>query len=120
MNRREFLGQALAVPMAGAAIVAAACGGDDGGAATVDARPRDCLANGTQVSISGDHAHDMQVPVADIQAGSPVTYTLGGADHTHTCMVTTAQFGQLASNQSVMTRSSFDAGHSHPITIGCA
>jgi hypothetical protein len=118
MNRREFLGEALAVPLAGAAVLAAACGGDDG-AVGVDAGPPNCLQNGTSVRVFGDHTHVMEVSVADIQAGTDHTYTLTGADHDHTALVTSIQFGLLASNQSVSLRSSVTLGHSHAISIGC-
>jgi hypothetical protein len=118
MNRREFLGEALAVPIAGMAVFSAACGGDDGGGTAIDAGPPNCLANGTAVQVAGGHTHPLQVPVADIQAGSTRTYTLDG-DHTHMVTITAAQFGQLAGNTEVMTRSTTTLGHSHPITIRC-
>lgn len=117
MNRREFLGDALAKPLAGLAVLAAACGDDAG--ANVDASPPSCLTNGTIITISANHGHSLTVPIADIQAGVDVTYELQGGDHTHMVTITAANFGQLASNNAIQVRSTNDAAHSHPIAIGC-
>lgn len=118
MNRREFLGSSLARPLAGLAVLAAACG-DDGAGTPIDAAPPSCLQNGTMAVISGNHGHVLMVPIADIQAGTNKTYDLGGTDHTHTVTLTAMQFGLLASDQSATARSTVDAGHAHPITIRC-
>ena len=117
MNRRDFLGQALARPVAGLTILAAACG-DDGGA-TADAREPSCLQNGTSVTIAANHGHGLDIPVADIQAGAERTYLISGGDHEHMVTISAANFGLLASNQQVQVRSTTDAAHSHPITIAC-
>ncbi|HVV88595.1 MAG TPA: hypothetical protein VHE35_36375 [Kofleriaceae bacterium] len=119
MNRREFLADCLAVPVAGLAVVSAACGSDDAGA-TVDAGPPNCLQNGTQVTIFANHGHSMIVSIADIQAGADKVYELAGTDHTHMVTVTASGFGMLAGDQSVTVRSTTDAGHSHAISIACA
>lgn len=118
MNRRDFLGASLAGPMAGLAVLAAACGGDDG-VAPIDAAPS-CLQNGTVVAIASNHGHSMLVSIADIQAGQDKTYELGGSDHTHTVTLTARNFGLLAGDQPVPVRSTVDAGHSHAINVRCA
>ena len=117
MNRREFLGEAVAGPLAGLAILAVAC--DGGGDAPIDATPS-CLQNGTRVTISGNHGHALVIPIADIQAGADKTYELGGTDHTHEVTLTSRNFGLLASDQTVPVRSTTTNGHSHPISIACA
>ena len=117
MNRREFLGEALAGPLAGLAVLAVAC--DGGGAAPLDAAPS-CLQHGTRVTIASNHGHSLIISIADIQAGADKTYELAGTDHTHMVTVTARSFGLLASDQTVPVRSTTDAGHSHAISIACA
>jgi hypothetical protein len=96
---------------------AAACGYDGG--ANVYAAPASCLQNGTMSIIAGNHGHNLVVSVADIQAGADKTYTLAGTDHEHMVTVTAANFGVLASDQSVQVRSTSGGGHTHAITISC-
>ena len=118
-TRREFLTGAVAGPLAGLAVLSAACG-DDGGGVSVDAAEPSCLTNGTSVVITGNHGHVLMVTVADIQAAADLTYDIGGGDHTHSVTLTQQHFRLLASNQPVMVRSTTDLGHSHPITVRCA
>ena len=118
MNRRDFLGQSLATPLAGLAVLAAACG-DDGNGSTLDAGPPSCLQHGTTVVIAANHGHMLQVAIADIQAGVDKTYELTGGDHSHMVTITALQFGMLSGDQPISVRSTVEASHTHPITIGC-
>lgn len=118
MNRRTFLVSVLARPAAGLAVVAAACGGDDG-APPIDAAPVSCLEHGTSALIFNNHGHVIMVSKEDVAAGATRTYDIGGGDHSHTVTITAALFARLASDQPVMVTSSVDLGHSHDISIRC-
>ena len=113
MTRRELLA-AL-----GAGALLAACGGDDGGSA--DANNGNCSANGTAVNITANHGHVLMVSQADVAAGVDKTYDImGPAAHTHSVMLTAAQFAMLQTNHSIQTNSSTASSHSHGILVMCA
>jgi hypothetical protein len=132
MKRRDFLtrvgGAMVAIPMAAHLT---ACG-DDGGtppvdappapdAPRVDAPPGAICPNGVDdVTISGNHGHEMTVAVADIEAGVDKTYQIQGTSaHPHDVTVTAAQYQMLADGSSVTVTSSIDGAHSHDVTIMC-
>ncbi len=80
----------------------------------------DCLANGTNVSISSNHGHSLTVSKDDVQAGVEKTYDItGSSSHAHTVVITSAHFATLKSGSSI-TVSSSSSGHSHSVTVGCA
>lgn len=118
-TRREFLSGLMhgaLVPVA-IGLSASACGdggsGEPGGDAGV-------LCSSTGVSISSNHGHTLEVPLADVAAGTEKTYTLtDNGSHEHTVVVTAAQFAQLASGTEVTARSDVFGAHSHGVTITC-
>src|SRR5262245_5929786 len=74
LTRKEFLGAAGAALLVG-------CGGSDGPG---DGAAANCLANGTAVTISGNHGHVLTVAKADVMAGTMKMYDIaGGAGHSH-------------------------------------
>lgn len=123
MTRKQFLQQALGIGAAAFGLtVLSACGGSSSSpdASNGSGMPN-CNQNGTNVTIGANHGHVMMVTMADITAAADKTYNImGTATHNHTVMLTAAQFGMLAANQAIMTTSSTDAGHSHPIMVACA
>jgi hypothetical protein len=142
ITRKEFLGRLLqgAAGMVGSAIIAGCSnsssrgGGDDdetspdaappardGGPAPDGAHAASCTANGTISAISANHGHLLTVTKADVAAGAARTYGIRGtADHSHSVTVTAAMFAGLKGNTAIMTASSSDSGHSHPVTVTCA
>ncbi|MDX2054078.1 MAG: hypothetical protein SFV15_16885 [Polyangiaceae bacterium] len=79
-----------------------------------------CSAEPTAMTVTG-HEHPITVPLADVIAGTAKTYTLelgGEPEHTHTLMVTPADFTTLKTTGTVTLTSSND-GHSHDVTITC-
>jgi len=107
LSRRELLLVSLA-----------ACGG--GGTATIDAPPPNCLANGTRAIIPYNHGHTLDIPAADIAAGTPRSYDItGGADHSHSVSVTAAEMATLAGNGSIQVMSTTGGGHAHTIDVRC-
>ena len=93
MTRKQFLGTLF-----GAAGVAAlaACGGDDGGGAPIDAPGRNCATNGTSINIANNHGHTVMVSAADVTAGTAKSYDITGTgDQAHTVMVTAGNFTTL-------------------------
>ena len=81
----------------------------------------DCLSNGTNSSIGGNHGHSISVPIADINAGVDKSYNISGsAGHAHNVAVTAANFDALRNNQPVEITSSSGDGHMHNVTIFCA
>jgi hypothetical protein len=70
--------------------------------------------------ISGNHGHSMIVTAAEINSPMDREYDItGGADHTHTAMVTASQYETLVTNSPVQVTSTVFAGHSHTISIRC-
>jgi hypothetical protein len=121
ITRRHFLGTSLAT----VALVGCGGGGDDGGGGGQDATAsaKSCTDNGTTTQISSNHGHVLTVSAADVSAGADKTYDIqGSAAHTHSVMVTAANFASLQSDptSSVMITSSPGGGHTHQITILCA
>jgi|GEM_PF-704257 len=81
----------------------------------------DCIVNGTNTNIGGNHGHSLTVSVADVEAGNEKTYNIeGSAGHSHEVTVTAANFSTLANNQQVIVSSTNDNGHTHNVTISCA
>jgi len=122
-NRRDFM-WSLGKAVAGAAGLTwlAACGGGGGGNNTPDAPSGNgnCLANGTNVSISANHGHVLVVSKDDVAAGTAKTYDImGTANHNHQVTLTAGNFTTLAANNGVMTVSTTNSSHSHEITIMC-
>ncbi len=112
-TRRDFL-KMTAVAAGG--VLVAACGGGGGGADMAT----DCKNNGTSASVSNNHGHTVNVPKADVVAGTAKTYTLTtGNAHTHTVMVGAADFAKLQNNMSVSIGTSTDDAHSHSVIITC-
>jgi hypothetical protein len=80
-----------------------------------------CVTDGTQVTIGSNHGHVLVVTKDEVAAGAAKTYHIQGtSDHDHTVTVRADDFAQLQQDQAIMTVSSFDADHSHPIMIACA
>jgi hypothetical protein len=81
----------------------------------------DCLTNGTNSSISGNHGHNITVSTADINAGIEKTYNIaGGAGHSHNVTVSVANFNTLKNNQQISVNSTSGSGHTHGVTVSCA
>ena len=81
----------------------------------------DCLANGTNSSISSNHGHSLTVSSADVAAGTEKTYNItGSSGHSHSITVSVANFTTLQSNQQISINSTSGGGHTHNVTISCA
>lgn len=96
---------------------------DDGPSDNPNPNPSgaNCLQNGTNISIGGNHGHSLTVSVTDINAGVDKTYNIeGSADHPHQVTVTAAHFNTLKSNTQVVIASSVNSDHSHSVTVSCA
>jgi hypothetical protein len=121
-TRKEFLRSmtSVAVGAAGAALLVACGGGDEGG--SPDAAVRSCTTNGTTTSIADNHGHALSVPRADVMAGTQKMYDIEAAGgHSHIVTVTAAMFTMLQSNTTVMVNSAAGDtdGHTHRVTIMC-
>jgi hypothetical protein len=76
----------------------------------------------TVIGTNHTPPHTITVPLADVMAGAAKPYTLtagGGDNHTHTLMVTAANFTALKTMGSVMVTSSNDSSHTHVVTLTC-
>jgi len=135
ITRKQFLGRLLgsAAGMVGAAMVLGCSsnsgGGGGGGDTTPDAgstpadaaRVTSCTMNGTVSTITANHGHVLLVSKEDVAAGADKTYDITGtANHPHSVTVTAAMFGTLKNDTAVMTTSTTNANHSHPVTVMCA
>ena len=109
-TRRNFLKLGLG------GIVLAGCGGADPTPAGGN-----CLNNGTTATIQSNHGHALTVTKADVAAKADKSYEIMGTSaHSHTVMITAAQFGTLAQNQSISVSSTTTAGHTHTVSVSCA
>lgn len=126
MSRKEFLAAVGGLTVVG--LLAPSCGPDENGngdggtdGGNTDAGAGNCLDNGTSTSMTNDHHDDVVISAADIEAGVEKTYTLSGAPHTHTLVVTASHFASLAANEGPLSiTSSNDFGHTHIVTVRCA
>jgi hypothetical protein len=120
LTRKQFLSSMMGA-VAGAAGVAFLVGcssSDDAG--DDDGGGKDCAANGTTVTIGGNHGHALVVAKGEVAATVDKTYDIKGtADHTHSVTVTAALFTTLKANTGVMVTSTSGGGHTHDISIGC-
>ncbi len=117
MKRRQFI-STLLTGTAGIFVVAS-CGSSN----SVDAPTvfGNCLQNGTTVTIAANHGHVMLVDKTEVAAAVAKSYDImGTADHTHSVMVSAANFGQLSTNHSITVQSSVTNAHQHSITVVCA
>src|ERR1044071_2653063 len=111
LTRKEFLSSVVtAVAGAAGAALFVACGSSS---SSSDAGGGNCVANGTHVDIGAPiHGHTMTVAKADITAAVDKTYDIqGSSTHNHKVTIMAAWFTMLASNTTVMTMSTTDAGH---------
>ncbi len=70
--------------------------------------------------IATNHGHVIEVTTADVEAGADKTYDImGSSPHTHSVMVTAADFAMLATGGSVTKTSSTGGAHTHMVTITC-
>lgn len=132
MDRKTFIRKTSAgILMAIPTFMMLNCSTSDDGGNVPDPNPDpdpdpmqgDCLANGTNTSISANHGHSLTVSKADVSAGVEKTYTLSEAStdqHIHTVTLTPSQFDSLKDNNSITATSTSNAGHTHSVTVTCA
>ena len=125
MDRKTFIQKA-----AGAMLIAIpaysllGCSSSDDGGGNPIPDPNgnaDCLANGTAVSIGGNHGHSLTVSTNDVQAGATKIYSIQGTSgHNHSVNLTAANFTALKSNTSISVTSTNGDGHTHSVQVSCA
>ena len=127
MKRKTFLKKtAGAIMLAAPAYMLLSCSSSDDSTSNNNnnnnqGNDPDCIQNGTNSNIGGNHGHTLTVSVADVNAGNDKTYNIEGtAGHSHQVTVTAANFNSLANNQQVILSSTNDNGHTHSVTISCA
>jgi hypothetical protein len=113
----------LKVLLCVAVLFIATCSGSDSSSNTKNPMPvngGNCLANGTAVSIIGNHGHVLTVSSGDIAADVDKPYDIqGSASHTHTVNLVKTDFDALKVNQGIQVVSSLTLGHTHTIIINC-
>ena len=123
MKRAQFIKSIGATALIGLPILSlvTSCynSGEDDPVPVVD--DADCLANGTNSSISANHGHSLTVSKDDVNNGVEKSYEIeGSASHPHTVTISSSQFNSLKSNTSISIDSTSNNGHTHSITVGCA
>src|SRR5262245_5087141 len=122
LTRKEFLSSMVsaAAGLAGVAVLAAC--GDDGGNVDAGGSAVNCVANGTAVTIGGNHGHVLVVSKDDVYNAAEKIYNIkGSSSHEHTVKITAAQFMMLKANMTLSTNIEPDStGHPHAITVMCA
>jgi hypothetical protein len=119
-TRLEFVQGAVGVGIAG--LLGGACGDDKGEDKETGGTGGGTGGGGAcATTIGTNHGHMMTVTKAQAQAGADKTYDItGGANHSHTVDVSAGDFADLLDGTTLMVTSSFDAGHSHEVTIDCS
>ena len=81
----------------------------------------DCLANGTNSSIGGNHGHSLTISSTDVNAGDEKTYNItGSSGHSHSVTVSATNFNTLKNNQQISVNSTTGDSTTHSVTISCA
>ena len=123
MDRKTFIKRMAGTLLIGIpAYSMLGCSSSDDGVTTPPPNNNtDCLANGTQSSISANHGHTLQVPASDVQNGTEKQYSIqGGSGHDHNITVTAANFSTLKSNQQIQVTSTSGDSHTLVVTVSCA
>ncbi|MEP0212042.1 MAG: hypothetical protein ABJD66_02425 [Cellulophaga sp.] len=97
------------------------CSSDDDSDADTEEGPKgNCIENGAEITITGNHNHTLEIPTQDIISGTTKVYPLIGATgHEHMLTITTENFATLKTNNAITIAASTNAGHTHAVTIGC-
>ena len=121
LTRKQFvrlLGSSVAV------LAASGCGGGGDGyspsppAPTPPAPAGACSSSGGM--ISGNHGHSVNVPAADLDSATPMTYSIQGtATHDHTITLSVSELQTLKSTKSITVASSIGASHDHQVQVTC-
>lgn len=123
MKRNKFIKQLTALTMIGLPLLAVStsCSTNDTPTPTTPLPgAKDCLANGTNSSISANHGHILNVSKTDVENAVEKSYSIAGsANHDHTVLITADNFELLKTNLSIQVDSSA-AVHTHVITVSCA
>lgn len=124
MNRKTFIQKSLGamlIAMPAYSLLGCSSSEDGGGEVPNPDANADCLANGTAVSIGGNHGHSLTVSKADVEAGADKTYSIQGTSgHNHTVSLTAANFTSLKNNTSISVTSTNDDSHTHSVQVFCA
>jgi hypothetical protein len=123
MKRKTFIKKTVgALILAAPASMLLNCSNsDDSESNNNQSNEPNCIQNGTNTYISGNHGHSLTVSVADVNAGVDKTYNIAGsAGHSHEITVTSANFSTLSNNNQVVVSSTTENGHTHSVTISCA
>ncbi len=128
MNRKVFIQKTMgAMLIALPAFSLIGCSSSDNGSDNnpdpePDPDPQgNCLENGTEINISANHGHSLNVSQADVQAGVEKVYSIqGSSGHNHEVTLTVANFDALKSNNAITVGSSTEDGHTHSVRVSCA
>lgn len=118
MTRQQFLRTLVGAGIGAAGIATLAACGDDGGG-TPDAAGGSCTTPTT--TIGSNHGHVMMVTKAEVDAAVAKTYDITGTGgHSHTVMVSAANFATLAGGGTLTITSSSSGAHTHDVVVMCA
>ncbi len=78
-----------------------------------------CGGKGTQVEISGNHAHALELPDDALADGRGGMFPLKGGSHEHAVGLKAEEAQKLGAGQRAATRSSSVNAHAHEIEIRC-
>jgi len=125
-RRKLFLIQVLA---SGIAFKLAGCGGGEDNAASGPAPaptpgappPPPPPTNCTGLVFSANHGHILTIPAADMNSSVTKTYSVQGTGgHDHQVTLSPGQIAQLRAGGMISVSTTFDAGHAHTMSGGCA
>ena len=114
LTRREFTVESALAMLAGVAITITGCGKDS--APPAPSPPATDKA--ATVSTDAGHTHTAVITAAQFTAGNAITVTLTGAStHTHTVSLSQTELTQISAGTRVQKTSSNDNAHTHTVTF---
>jgi hypothetical protein len=123
LSRREFSERLIGSSVMLLALQACGGGGSYSSPATPTPSPAPspastCSSSGAQ--ISGNHGHEVTIPLADLDSMTDMTYNIQGtATHNHTITLTVAMLQQLKNTDTTSVNSTVTQSHNHMVTISC-
>ena len=118
VGRREFTRETLLAALSGVVVTVSGCGGGgDGG------NPTSPSPSNVQGLVMANHGHSAVITDANITAGNAVQLDIrGGADHTHTVVLSADAVQAIRSRRAVAADSTLNSSptegtHQHTVTF---
>ncbi len=95
--------------------------GSTGGSTSTGSTVNLCEGGAVATAFTGHAGHALTIDAGDLEPGTPLggLNIQGGSGHPHTIDLSAADVDALLAGESVTVTSTFDANHTHDVTIEC-